>query len=59
MNSLYMAIGTTKQNVHQRLDRLLNRAEEARQMEVIIHQVRKDHPGMGMRQLYTLSLIHI
>ena len=53
MNSLYMAIGTTKQNVHQRLDRLLNRAEEARQMEVIIHQVRKDHPGMGMRQLYT------
>ncbi len=52
MNRLYRAIGTSKQNVHQRMDRQLIRLEEEAQMELIIRQVRKNHPGMGMRQLY-------
>ena len=52
MNMLYRAIGTSKQNVHQRMDRQLMRLEEEAQMELIIQQVRKNHPGMGMRQLY-------
>lgn len=55
MNQLYQAIGTSKQNVHQRLNRFLGRQEEKAQLEKIIHQVRHDHPDMGALSIYLLT----
>lgn len=45
-------LGTTKQNVHQRLERELKREEEKEQLKVILRQVREDHPEMGCKLLY-------
>lgn len=52
MNQIYRAIGTSKQNVHQCLNRELKRWEHRAQLERIVCQIRKDHPKMGMRTLY-------
>lgn len=52
MNQIYRAIGTSKQNVHQRLNRDLMQLEESEQLIGIIHQVREDHPTMGAQALY-------
>ncbi|NJY64051.1 DDE-type integrase/transposase/recombinase [Salinimicrobium sp. CDJ15-81-2] len=45
-------MGTTKQNIHQRLNRELKRAEEEEQLKVVLRQVREDHPQMGCKELY-------
>lgn len=52
MNQVYRAIGTSKQNVHQRLNRDLENNDEQEQLLGIIRQVREDHPEMGARPLY-------
>jgi len=52
MNQIYKAIGTSKQNVHQRLSRHLDQMEEKEQLLGIIRQVREDHPSMGVQALY-------
>jgi len=52
MNQVYKAIGTSKQNVHQRLNRNLESLDEREQLLQIIRQVREDHPEMGARPLY-------
>jgi transposase InsO family protein len=52
MNRIYNAIGTSKQNVHQRLNRDLSQLEEKEQLIGIIRQVREDHPSMGFQALY-------
>jgi transposase InsO family protein len=52
MNEVYRFAGTTKQNVHQRLNIQLKRREEKGQLRVILGQVREDHPGMGCKALY-------
>ena len=52
MNQIYRAIRTSKQNVHQRLNRDLTRLEEKEQLLGIIHKVRDDHPSMGAQALY-------
>jgi len=52
MNRIYRALGTSKQNVHQRLNRDLTRLEESEQLVSIIRQVREDHPTMGAQALY-------
>jgi len=52
MNQIYRWLGTTKQNVHQRLNREIEREEEKEQLKVILRQVREDHPGMGCKSLY-------
>jgi transposase InsO family protein len=54
MNHIYSAIGTTKQNLHQRLKRSLKREELEAQLIDMIHQVRKDHPVMGAASLYKM-----
>lgn len=54
MNSLYLSIGTTKQNIHQRLNRQLALQEEQAQLLSIIGEIRSDHPRMGARTLYKL-----
>jgi putative transposase len=52
MNRIYKAMGTSKQNVHQRLNRDLACQGERHQLLCIIRQVREDHPEMGARPLY-------
>ena len=52
MNQIYRVIGTTRQNVHQRLNDLLAIEEEKAQLLVLIDQVREDHPRMGAKILY-------
>lgn len=52
MNQIYRWLGTTKQNIHQRLNRELKRAEEEEQLKVVLRQVREDHPQMGCKELY-------
>lgn len=52
MNQVYRALGTSKQNVHQRLNRDLENLDEQEQLVKIIRQVREDHPEMGARPLY-------
>lgn len=52
MNQIYRAIQTTKQNVHQRLNRDFAHLEEQEQLLDIIHKVRHDHPSMGAQALY-------
>lgn len=52
MNEVYRAIGTSKQNMHQRLARQLQELEEKEQLRQIVDQVRIDHPTMGARALY-------
>lgn len=52
MNPFYRAIGTSKQNVYQRLHHQFERMEQEAQLEKVIHQIRQDHPRMGMKTLY-------
>jgi putative transposase len=52
MNQIYRWLGTTRQNIHQRLNKELKRAGEEEQLKVILRQVREDHPGMGCKALY-------
>ena len=52
MNEIYRFLGTTKQNIHQRLNIELKRREEKEQLKVILSQVREDHPEMGCKVLY-------
>lgn len=52
MNAIYRSLGTTKQNVHQRLNRYLAYQEERAQLKVIMDQLREDHPGMGAKYMF-------
>lgn len=52
MNQLYRAIGTSKQNIHQRLERQLALEEEQTLLLPLMHQIREDHPAMGAKMLY-------
>lgn len=54
MSLIYRAIGTTKQNFHQRLNRYLRRQEEELQLVKLMHEVRHDHPAMGAEPMYRL-----
>jgi len=52
MNQLYAALGISKQAFHQMLDRLFALRSEQYQLLVLIHQIREDHPTMGVRDMY-------
>jgi putative transposase len=54
MSELYRAIGISKQNFHQVLDRMLLHQMEKEQLLLIIRQVREDHPKMSCRDMYRL-----
>jgi putative transposase len=54
MNSVFKALGMSRQNFHQRLQRQLDLQEEQEQLLPIIRKIRLDHPGMGARDLYLL-----
>lgn len=52
MNSIYRAMRTSKQNVHQRMCNQIKRMEMESQLQLIVQQIRTDHPGMGVKALY-------
>jgi len=52
MNQIYRSLGTSKQNVHQRLAYRLAIREEQAQLLPVIRQIREDHPQMGARTMY-------
>jgi len=52
MNRLFKAVGISKQNFHQRMDRFLVIEEEKAQLRTIIRQIREDHPTMGAKVIY-------
>lgn len=49
---MYRAMGTTKQNIHQRMIGALKGKHQQGQLKKIIEQVRRDHPEMGAKSLY-------
>ena len=54
MKDLYSAYGMSKQNFHQRLDKLNHRSDEEGQLLYLVQQVRKDHPRMSARTMYKM-----
>ncbi len=54
MNQIYRAIGTSKQNVHQRLNRYLAAEEQKILLLGLIDQIRVEHPAMGAKMLYRM-----
>ncbi len=52
LNKLYQSIGLTKQAFHQRMDRYLQERSLEEQLVLIVYQVRKNHPTMGLRDIY-------
>jgi transposase InsO family protein len=52
LNKLYQSIGLTKQAFHQHMDRYLQERSLEEQLVLIVYQVRKDHPTMGLRDIY-------
>lgn len=53
MNAVYKSIGTTRQNVHKRLNKAIKDNEERALLLPLMRQVREDHPGMGALVMYT------
>jgi putative transposase len=45
-------MGTTKQNIHQRMMGAIRRKDQQGQLKKIIEEVRRDHPEMGAKTLY-------
>jgi putative transposase len=58
MNQLYRTLGVSKQAFHQRMNRYLESQDEREQLLTIIHQVRREHPEMGAREMYFLLSPH-
>lgn len=54
LNKFFMATGTTRQSFHARLDRQMSKKGAMAQLELVVREVRKDHPGMNLRDLYRL-----
>lgn len=52
MSHIYRAIGISKQAFHQRMDRYLEAQDEEGQLLSVIHEIRKEHPEMGAREMY-------
>jgi hypothetical protein len=52
LNKFFKGIGSSRQVFHVKLNRYMQREEEMGQLSLIVSQVRKDHPGMALRDLY-------
>jgi len=52
LNKLYRAIGISKQGVHALLKRQNTNRSVSLQVLLIVEKVRKDHPTMGIREMY-------
>jgi len=49
---VYRAMGTSKQNIRQRLTRVMASREQQGQLRKLVEDVRRDHPEMGAKSLY-------
>lgn len=54
MNKVYNALGISKQSFHQKMERSNFRRIENEQLIRVVMDVRKDHPTMGVRDIYYL-----
>ncbi|MEO9077372.1 MAG: DDE-type integrase/transposase/recombinase [Gelidibacter sp.] len=54
LNSFFKVTGITKQAFHAKLDRSLAKRGAFAQLELVVSEVRKDHPGMNLRDLYLI-----
>jgi len=52
LNKFYRSIDTSKQAFHVKYNRYKQRQEELGYLHLIVNEVRKDHPGMSLRDLY-------
>lgn len=52
LNKFFTSIGSSRQVFHVKLNRYMQREDEMGQLSLIVDQVRKDHPGMALRDLY-------
>lgn len=52
LNKLYLAIGYSKQGLHQHLDRQLSMHSLYENLYKIVVQIRKDHPTLSCRAMY-------
>lgn len=52
MKAIYQVLGTSRQNLHQRLKQHLTMEEEKRQVMQLIKEIREEHPQMGAKVLY-------
>lgn len=52
LNALYRSLGISKQSVHKRLKAMDKRSEISEYVRFIVAQVRKEHPTMGIRDIY-------
>lgn len=52
MNQLYGALVISKQAFHQRLNRFLKSESLTKQVVHMVHQIRQDHPTIGVRDIY-------
>ncbi len=52
MNNLYTSLDISKQSFHQKMNRDLKLRSEQKQILLLVHKIRKDHPTMGIRDMY-------
>ena len=52
LNYFYQSIGINKQAVHKLIDVYMRNQDQQEQLLRVVYQVRKDHPTMGMRDMY-------
>lgn len=52
LNQLYKVIGITRQGVHKMLNNRQKLRDESEQLIRFIEDIRKDHPTMGLRDMY-------
>jgi putative transposase len=52
MNSVFKALGYSKQSFHQKLDRYMAFEDQNENLKLIIDQIRKEHPTMAARTMY-------
>ncbi len=52
MNQLFRAVSISKQSFHQHHNRLLLKHQEEAYLDLMIQDIRRDHPTMGCRDMY-------
>ncbi len=52
MNQIYRVIGTSKQNMHQRLNHYLGQEETKALLHPLLDELRQEHPRMGAKLCY-------
>jgi putative transposase len=54
MNEVYQYTGCSKQGFHQKMSRILREQEQHILLLPLIAELRREHPGVGVRQLYLI-----